>query len=154
MQLSDITWEYWLHIKHDSVDQAEDFWYRQKAPDPDMVKKNTKAHHPTMREYKKLIESPIFGISAKERPIAALEGSNNPTTSKGDEDEAAALRLRSYQLEGVNWLLWNWWNKRSCILADEMVSFLWIYLLVIVIHYLGTFFMCRVLEKQSNPYAS
>ena len=54
MQLSDITWEYWLHIKHDSVDQAEDFWYRQKAPDPDIVKKNTKAHHPTMREYKKL----------------------------------------------------------------------------------------------------
>jgi SNF2 family DNA or RNA helicase len=30
------------------------------------------------------------------------------------------LKLRDYQLEGVNWLLWNWWNKRSCILADEM----------------------------------
>jgi SNF2 family DNA or RNA helicase len=24
------------------------------------------------------------------------------------------------QLEGVNWLLWNWWNHRSSILADEM----------------------------------
>ena len=30
------------------------------------------------------------------------------------------LRLRDYQLEGVNWLSWNWWNRRSCILADEM----------------------------------
>lgn len=22
--------------------------------------------------------------------------------------------------QGVNWLLWNWWNHRSSILADEM----------------------------------
>lgn len=25
-----------------------------------------------------------------------------------------------YQLEGVNWLLENWYNRRNCILADEM----------------------------------
>ena len=30
------------------------------------------------------------------------------------------MKLRAYQLEGVNWLLWNWYNRRSCILADEM----------------------------------
>lgn len=23
-------------------------------------------------------------------------------------------------VQGVNWLLWNWWNNRSSILADEM----------------------------------
>ncbi|XP_058868476.1 chromodomain-helicase-DNA-binding protein 8 isoform X1 [Acipenser ruthenus] len=28
--------------------------------------------------------------------------------------------LREYQLEGVNWLLFNWYNKQNCILADEM----------------------------------
>uniref|UniRef100_A0A672G6Y2 Chromodomain helicase DNA binding protein 9 n=1 Tax=Salarias fasciatus TaxID=181472 RepID=A0A672G6Y2_SALFA len=28
--------------------------------------------------------------------------------------------LRDYQLEGVNWLLFNWYNRRNCILADEM----------------------------------
>uniref|UniRef100_A0A671N8Y6 Chromodomain-helicase-DNA-binding protein 7-like n=1 Tax=Sinocyclocheilus anshuiensis TaxID=1608454 RepID=A0A671N8Y6_9TELE len=28
--------------------------------------------------------------------------------------------LREYQLEGVNWLLFNWYNTRNCILADEM----------------------------------
>ncbi|GAA6096271.1 chromodomain-helicase-DNA-binding protein 9 isoform X2 [Tachysurus ichikawai] len=28
--------------------------------------------------------------------------------------------LREYQLEGVNWLLFNWYNRRNCILADEM----------------------------------
>uniref|UniRef100_A0A8B9IAH7 Helicase ATP-binding domain-containing protein n=1 Tax=Anser brachyrhynchus TaxID=132585 RepID=A0A8B9IAH7_9AVES len=29
-------------------------------------------------------------------------------------------QLREYQLEGVNWLLFNWYNRRNCILADEM----------------------------------
>ncbi len=28
--------------------------------------------------------------------------------------------LRSYQLEGVNWLVYCWINKQSCIIADEM----------------------------------
>ena len=32
------------------------------------------------------------------------------------------MRLRQYQLEGVNWLLFQWHQRRSCILADEMVS--------------------------------
>jgi superfamily II DNA or RNA helicase len=30
------------------------------------------------------------------------------------------LTLRSYQLEGVNWLVFQWHQQRSCILADEM----------------------------------
>uniref|UniRef100_G1KEW0 Chromodomain helicase DNA binding protein 7 n=1 Tax=Anolis carolinensis TaxID=28377 RepID=G1KEW0_ANOCA len=29
-------------------------------------------------------------------------------------------KLREYQLEGLNWLLFNWYNTRNCILADEM----------------------------------
>lgn len=28
--------------------------------------------------------------------------------------------LRSYQLEGINWLVYCWINKQSCIIADEM----------------------------------
>ncbi|XP_043913895.1 chromodomain-helicase-DNA-binding protein 8 [Protopterus annectens] len=28
--------------------------------------------------------------------------------------------LREYQLEGINWLLFNWYNRQNCILADEM----------------------------------
>lgn len=28
--------------------------------------------------------------------------------------------LRSYQIEGINWLTWNWTNRRNSILADEM----------------------------------
>eukprot|EP00477_Mikrocytos_mackini_P001052 GAHX01001129.1.p1 GENE.GAHX01001129.1~~GAHX01001129.1.p1 ORF type:complete len:1479 (-),score=304.22 GAHX01001129.1:45-4436(-) len=29
-------------------------------------------------------------------------------------------RLRSYQLDGLNWLIGRWWNGKNCILADEM----------------------------------
>lgn len=50
---------------------------------------------PTLREYRKLDESPLFG-----------------------EDQT--LSLRAYQLEGLNWLIWNWYNERPSILADEM----------------------------------
>lgn len=31
-----------------------------------------------------------------------------------------ANMLREYQLEGLNWLLFSWYNSRNCILADEM----------------------------------
>ena len=30
-------------------------------------------------------------------------------------------KLRPWQLEGVNWLCFNWYQRRGCILADEMV---------------------------------
>jgi chromodomain-helicase-DNA-binding protein 7 len=30
------------------------------------------------------------------------------------------MRLREYQLEGINWLTFCWLNSRNCILADEM----------------------------------
>ncbi|VEL24079.1 unnamed protein product [Protopolystoma xenopodis] len=29
-------------------------------------------------------------------------------------------KLREYQIEGVNWLAFCWFNHRNCILADEM----------------------------------
>ena len=29
-------------------------------------------------------------------------------------------KLREYQLEGVNWLNFSWYNQRNCLLADEM----------------------------------
>lgn len=39
-------------------------------------------------------------------------------------DESPAYKngnkLRPYQLEGVNWLMFSWFNGRNCLLADEM----------------------------------
>ncbi len=118
LPLSEVTWEYWLHIKHDCVDQADAFWRRQRPTDADVL---TVKSHPHIREYKKMSESPVFGVSVTKRRIAMLHDGKDDVFKNGDdEDNPSPLRLRNYQLEGVNWLLWNWWNRRSCILADEV----------------------------------
>ena len=116
---AEMTWEYWRNIKRYAVDEAEDFWYRQKAPSLSEAKEISGRPHPHMRDFKKLQESPKFGISTKPRPIAEIQGREDVLTN-GNGDNDPGFRLRSYQLEGVNWLLFNWWNHRSCILADEM----------------------------------
>lgn len=116
LQLTEITWEYWMHIKHKCVDEVEDYWHRQKLSNAnDLSRVNT---NPTMREYKKLTESPVFGISKRRRPVG-IDGITDPNITDVAKP-TTGLQLRTYQLEGVNWLIWNWWNKRSCILADEM----------------------------------
>ncbi len=66
-------------------------------------------------------ESPVFGVSATKRRVAISHDGKGDVLKNGDDEESPSpLRLRNYQLEGVNWLLWNWWNRRSCILADEV----------------------------------
>jgi SNF2 family DNA or RNA helicase len=99
---SEMTWEYWRDIKRDAVEEVEAFWYRQQVPDLPAV---PPVHN--LANFRKIAESPTYGISSRKPPPA------------GDEVEEG-FRLRGYQLEGVNWLLFNWYNKRSCILADEM----------------------------------
>mmetsp|Transcript_36172 Transcript_36172/g.86986 ORF Transcript_36172/g.86986 Transcript_36172/m.86986 type:complete len:2449 (-) Transcript_36172:61-7407(-) len=118
LPFAEMTWEYWRDIKKDAVNEAEDFWFRQKPFDEST---RDSLPHPDVRHFKKIQESPLYGISHRERPIA--DSVNGRIVPKEDEEEGPAdqgLRLRGYQLEGVNWLLFNWWNKRSCILADEM----------------------------------
>jgi len=113
---AEITWEYWRDIKRSAVDETEDFWYRQKAPDLEEVRRLAARPHPHIKDFKKLQESPVFGISKRSRPVAKLEdGACDPPAPSTDAD--TGFRLRSYQLEGVNWLLFNWWNRRSCILG-------------------------------------
>lgn len=89
---NDCTWEEFRDL-HDSLDQIFAFWKRQIPADDSKA-----CSDPPLQDYKKLTASPYFGSG----------------------DEETGLRLRDYQLEGVNWLLWNWWHKRPCILADEM----------------------------------
>uniref|UniRef100_A0A4W3JRE1 Chromodomain helicase DNA binding protein 7 n=1 Tax=Callorhinchus milii TaxID=7868 RepID=A0A4W3JRE1_CALMI len=42
------------------------------------------------------------------------------TKLENSRDYRNGNQLREYQLEGVNWLLFNWYNSQNCILADEM----------------------------------
>ena len=81
-----------------------------------------------MRDYKKLSVFPSFGVSKVKRQVADIrkhlsaEVTVDSSSLKNDDndDEIPALQLRGYQTEGVNCLLWNWCNGRSCILADDM----------------------------------
>jgi chromodomain-helicase-DNA-binding protein 7 len=120
---ADITWEYWRDIKYDAVEEVEDFWYRQVPPDLDYARQCFNRPHPHMKDFKKLQVSRTYGVSNKPRPVAKLSidkvDNENIDFSSATEPESG-FRLRSYQLEGLNWLLFNWWNRRSCILADEM----------------------------------
>lgn len=93
----DCSWEKWGDIQS-AVSEVFSFWKRQKGP-----KIPTRAvSHPSLQEYSRLVTSPQYGLH----------------NEQGDDE--SGLVLRDYQLEGVNWLLWNWWHKRPCILADEM----------------------------------
>ena len=38
----------------------------------------------------------------------------------GNREYKGENHLRSYQVEGANWMIWNWVNGRNSILADEM----------------------------------
>ena len=119
LPFAEMTWEYWKDIKTDAANLVEDFWMRQKPPDEETLIRNSQPH-PHIKDFRKVQESPSYGLSERKRLIAdSVDGRLVP---KEEEDDSTTtdFRLRNYQLEGVNWLLFNWWNRRSCILADEM----------------------------------
>jgi chromodomain-helicase-DNA-binding protein 7 len=101
---SECSWEIWGDIKY-YTDEVYAFWQRQRPPKLSAFS----VKHPAIQDYSPLVKSPVFGI-----PEVEVDGSNDELKGEG------GLTMRDYQLEGVNWLLWNWWHKRPCILADEM----------------------------------
>ncbi|RYH18203.1 hypothetical protein EON65_27490 [archaeon] len=103
LSYDECTWERWEELK-DWYSEVWLFWRTQRPP-RNLAPPQPK---PLIQDYKKLDSSPVFG----ETKIPELLTDN--------EGVGGGLMLRDYQLEGVNWLLWNWWHKRSCILADEM----------------------------------
>ncbi|XP_039591862.1 chromodomain-helicase-DNA-binding protein 6 [Polypterus senegalus] len=89
-------------VKWCSLSYEESTWELQEDVDPGKIKE--------FEDIKKIPENkPV------DRPAAdawqKLEKSRD--YKNGNE-------LREYQLEGMNWLLFNWYNRKNCILADEM----------------------------------
>ena len=56
------------------------------------------------------------GVDAQRRAFAAA-GTRALTEQPGYIRDG---RLRDYQLEGLNWLIYSWSLDNNCILADEM----------------------------------
>lgn len=70
--------------------KIEQFYQFTKIPPKDKWKPKRR---PTAEQWKQLPETPVY------------KGNNT---------------LRPYQLEGLNWLKFSWYNSHNCILADEM----------------------------------
>ncbi|XP_030634964.1 chromodomain-helicase-DNA-binding protein 6 [Chanos chanos] len=89
-------------VKWCSLSYEESTWELQEDIDPGKI-----------REFEELKKIPE--IKHVERPLPEqwqkLEKSR---------DYRNGNQLREYQLEGMNWLLFNWYNRKNCILADEM----------------------------------
>ncbi|XP_056607455.1 chromodomain-helicase-DNA-binding protein 6 isoform X3 [Triplophysa dalaica] len=89
-------------VKWCSLPYEESTWELQEDVDPVKIKE--------FEDLKKIPE-----IKHVERPLPEqwqkLERSR---------DYINGNELREYQLEGMNWLLFNWYNRKNCILADEM----------------------------------
>ena len=74
-----------------------------------------------MRDFKKLSVLPSFGVSKVKQPVADIgehvsvevAAASYSSNNDDDDNEIPALHICGYQLKGVNWLLWNWWNRCS-----------------------------------------
>ncbi|KAK1157605.1 hypothetical protein AOXY_G23730 [Acipenser oxyrinchus oxyrinchus] len=89
-------------VKWCSLSYEESTWELQEDVDPGKIK-----------EFEDIQKIPA--IKHMERPAA-----DTWQKLERSRDYRNANELREYQLEGMNWLLFNWYNRKNCILADEM----------------------------------
>ena len=94
LALDQATWEKESFVKSLS-DGPDAINYYETIPDPWKKRENALAvgRRPDASQWTKFEESPVY---------------------KSDN------KLRPYQLEGLNWLVYCWMHKQSCIIADEM----------------------------------
>ena len=128
MQASEVTWQYWKYIKQYYVDAAEDLWQRQRPPTAEKVKFISERPHQHVKNFKKLSFLLSFGVSKVKRRVAdilkhfseVMTEASSSSNNGDDDNEIPALHIHGYQLEVMNWLIQDWWNRRSCILAEDM----------------------------------
>lgn len=104
---SECTWEDGELIEKKFGRKIEEYYLRQQSP-----------YIPT-RMCKVLRNRPKF-IAIKEQPKYLGGNKSQSQTQSTDEEQAPALELRDYQLDGLNWLVYSWCKQNSVILADEM----------------------------------
>ncbi|XP_024864605.1 chromodomain-helicase-DNA-binding protein 6, partial [Kryptolebias marmoratus] len=90
-------------VKWCSLSYEEATWELQEDVDPEKIK-----------EFEEI-----------QKPPPDLRHAERPPPEKWQKLERSrdyrnGNQLREYQLEGMNWLLFNWYNRKNCILADEM----------------------------------
>ena len=101
--VSGITTKHYL-VKWRSLPYEDCTWELEKDVDPIKI-----------ADFKRWREPPDDDFYERTRPKKHLwkKWEESPAYKNGN-------KLRPYQLEGVNWLLFSWYNWRNCLLADEM----------------------------------
>ncbi|XP_052817121.1 chromodomain-helicase-DNA-binding protein 8-like isoform X4 [Mya arenaria] len=92
-------------VKWRSLAYEDSTWELQQDVDPEKVK-----------IFKRVSALP----PEEEREHKARPKASDWTELKEHREYKGGNQLREYQLEGVNWLTFNWYKKQNCILADEM----------------------------------
>ncbi|XP_060897715.1 chromodomain-helicase-DNA-binding protein 6 isoform X2 [Labrus mixtus] len=90
-------------VKWCSLSYEEATWELQEDLDPEKIK-----------EFEGIQKLPA-DLRHMERPVP-----DKWQKLDHSRDYRNGNQLREYQLEGMNWLLFNWYNRKNCILADEM----------------------------------
>ncbi|XP_061542774.1 chromodomain-helicase-DNA-binding protein 6 isoform X3 [Phycodurus eques] len=90
-------------VKWCSLSYEEATWELQEDLDPEKIK-----------EFEEIQKLPP-DLRHLERPLP-----DKWQKLERSRDYRNGNQLREYQLEGMNWLLFNWYNRKNCILADEM----------------------------------
>ncbi|XP_045079926.1 chromodomain-helicase-DNA-binding protein 6-like isoform X7 [Coregonus clupeaformis] len=89
-------------VKWCSLSYEEATWELQEDVDPVKI-----------REFEDIKRIPEFKFVERPQPDKWQKLDRSKDYRSGNQ-------LREYQLEGMNWLLFNWYNRKNCILADEM----------------------------------
>ncbi|XP_068171397.1 chromodomain-helicase-DNA-binding protein 6 isoform X2 [Antennarius striatus] len=90
-------------IKWCSLSYEEATWELQEDLDPEKIK-----------EFEEIQKLPTYLRHTERPPPEKWQKLEHSRDYRGSN------QLREYQLEGMNWLLFNWYNRKNCILADEM----------------------------------
>lgn len=94
-------------VKWKALPYEDSTWELEEDVDPNKIKQYEENNkHPGK------LPDPFKGRK-KPRPSDWKKLDESPVYLNGNT-------LREYQLEGLNWLSFSWFNSRNCILADEM----------------------------------
>lgn len=102
--ITKITVRHYL-VKWRSLQYEDSTWELEEDVDPDKIKQFERFRKVPPRSEWKMKKRPLPEQWDKLDKSPIYKGGNS---------------LREYQLEGLNWLTFSWYNARNCILADEM----------------------------------
>ncbi|CAH0474051.1 unnamed protein product [Peronospora belbahrii] len=106
--------QYFL-VKWKALSYDEITWEREDDVSDDAA---VKLYNDRIVRAAKRLKKIAFGKQAPQRKHKKFRGytAESPPPCKKEQN----FQLRDYQLTGVNWMLFNWYQKRNSMLADEM----------------------------------